>query len=217
MAVFYCLDIFLRIGVMQKNDVKATISSTWEQVIAEINKCPKKFPSEKTLVFRFAWLLQKRLEQDTFFEFEKIVLKEGLTKSKKFLDLYFESNGLKIGMEFKFPKKSENSSNNQTQRRMTAISDLERLNAMVVNKEIDLGIFLFSTDLKAYAYDTGKRVKSKDYKIHNGFVFNKSEFLPPYEKAKTPLVCDISFDWVGLEKIKPNDVFAYIKPIFINH
>lgn len=87
------------------SDPKKIIKNIWLKILNEINETPSSFPSEKTMVFRFAWLLQKDLPKDLNFVFEKSVLKNNLEKSKKFLDLYFEIDNKKIGIEFKFPKK----------------------------------------------------------------------------------------------------------------
>lgn len=197
--------------------IKDLINKVWLKVINEINQEPSNFPSEKTMVFRFAWLLQKELPNDLNFVFEKIVLKNNLEKRKKYVDLYFEINNHKIGIEFKFPKKSELSSNNQTQRRIATIKDIERLNEMVLNNEIDLGVFLLASDIRAYTNFSEQRTKSKDYKIHNGHVFKKNEFLPPSGVTKEALVCDVKFDWVDVDKMKQKEFFAYVKPIFIEN
>lgn len=197
--------------------IKEIVNKVWLKVINEINQNPSNYPSEKTMVFRFAWLLQKELPKELNFVFEKIVLKNNLEKRKKFLDLYFEIDNKKIGIEFKFPKKSELSSNNQTQRRIAVIKDIERLNEMVIHEEIDLGVFLFASDIRAYTNFSELRTKSKDYKIHNGHVFNKNEFLPPYETKREALVCDVKFDWVDVDKMKQKEFFAYVKPIFIEN
>lgn len=197
--------------------IKKLIHKVWLKVINEINQEPLHFPSEKTMVFRFTWLLQKELPNEINFVFEKTVLKNNLEKKKKYLDLYFEIDNQKIGIEFKFPKKSELSANNQTQRRIAVIKDIERLNEMVIHKEINLGVFLFASDIRAYTNFSERRTKSRDYKIHDGHVFKKNDFLPPYEIRKEALVCNINFDWVDLDKIKQKEFFAYIKPIFIEN
>lgn len=202
---------------MEVKKIKTIVHEIWKKLISEINANPSFYPSEKTMVFRFAWLFQKEFPKELNFIFEKTVLKSNLEKKKKYLDLYFEINNQKIGIEFKFPKKSELSSNNQTQRRISTIKDIERLNELFLIKEIDLGVFLLASDIRAYTRFSEKRIKSHDYKIHNGHIFYKNDFLPPYETKRKALVCDVKFDWVDVDKIKEKKHFAYVKPIFIEN
>lgn len=200
---------------MKDNNIKQSISLIWEEIIKEINLNPKKFPSEKTMVFRFAWLLQKKRGIEIDYEFERIVLKDDTIRRKIFLDLFFELENLKIGIEFKFPKKSEKASNNQTQTRKSIIRDIDRLNKMVKANEIDIGVFLIASDLKAYAYDSGKRIVSNDFKIHHIHNYENGKCLPSFEQENHPLICNVCFEWVGIENIKPKEVFAFVKPIFL--
>lgn len=201
---------------MEISKIKSLVNEIWGKVINEINTNPSFYPSEKTMVFRFAWLLQKASAENINFLFEKIVLKNQPEKRKVFLDLYFEIDDIRIGIEFKFPKKSELSSNNQTQRRISIIKDIERLNNMVVENEIDLGVFLLASDIKPYTQDSVKRTTSKDYKIHHKYSFKKNAILPPFEIEKSKLICDVTFNWNDIDKIKLREHFASIEPIFIN-
>ena len=64
--------------------------------------------SEKTLVFEFAWQLLTNHKQYSKLDFEKYVFAKD--PNGRFLDLYIEyksgNKKIRIGIEFKFPKKT---------------------------------------------------------------------------------------------------------------
>ena len=86
--------------------LKEEITTIWENLLKELVDKSLLCSSEKTLIFQFAWRL--RLSQNIGLDEKKIDFERSLFESFSdgtFLDLYFEADKVRVGLEFKFPKK----------------------------------------------------------------------------------------------------------------
>ena len=220
---------------MTVNDVddkmKTLISRTWDEIISKYANGALTMSSEKTLVFQFAWHLanSKKINVEKI-DFEVQLFDESFSGGK-FLDLMFEGDtGLKIGIEFKFPKKGKNGYSNQTDTRVKIINDIKRVLYLKQNNKIDLGVFLMLTDEAAYT-NKGKKKEHLDYATHRGKVYKKDDPMPHgAQKSKQPIkaTCDIKFQWMlrptsscnrGINEGGPgkhgNPGFWSLTPVFI--
>jgi hypothetical protein len=196
--------------------IKNIISDIWTQVVNNILVNHNNYSSEKTLVFHFAWLLKNSLKEEiTIIDFEKQLFRE--FSDGTFLDLYFEYKNQKIGIEFKFPKRSLKGNSNSTQTRIKSINDIKRLCYLVNKDEIDLGVFLMAVNEKAYIFEGNKRVSS-DFKTHNQIQYNKGITFPiDLIKSKETVVSpiNINISWNGINDTQLTESISWINPIFI--
>ena len=192
------------------------IQSLWSELMSALNKDPKDFSSEKTMVFKFAWLLKERLGIAIHkLDFEKQVFEKEFMEAK-YLDLYFEFEGKRIGLEFKFPKYNGGYTN-QTQTRVKIVNDLKRLNYLVNSNKIDIGIFLMATDLKPYVIE-GKKQKYPDFKTYKDVKYAKVNDFPIAKENEFVIKPnnDICFNWFNDNRMRQGIEFAWLEPIFIN-
>jgi hypothetical protein len=197
--------------------IKNLISDLWIQVINNVLINHNNYSSEKTMVFQFAWLLKHSLKEEVpIIDFEKQLFYE--FSDGTFLDLYFEYNNQKIGIEFKFPKRSLNGNSNSTQTRIKSINDIKRLSFLVNTNRIDLGVFLMAANEKAYVFQGNKR-KSPDFKTYNHIQYNYGCTFPIHLiKSKETVVnpININIDWNGINDTHMTENIAWISPIFIH-
>ena len=207
------------------NDITDKIIATCKILDNLLNEEDKRFSSENTFVFNFAWQLFKQYEE--FIEnidFE-VALYEGFSDGK-FLDLfvYFKDNNkiTKVGFEFKFPKKEKNGSGH-TQVRPKIINDIKRLTWLVEKKKIDIGVFICATNEKGYIkLKKGKYKKNEEFLTHHGKCFKQGYNLPTDEKYPEPVksLIDITFNWNHLVKEKKGfnieqGKYSFLEPIFV--
>lgn len=168
--------------------------------------------SEKTLVFEFAWQLLSKHKEYSKLDFEKCVFEKD--PNGRFLDLYIEykseNKKMRIGIEFKFPKKTGKSNSGQTQVRQKVIHDVRRLCILKEQNKIDLGCFLFATNEKCYF------TPRKDSKFSTANrIFKKGDTLPTsIENMKEIKVSkELRFNW-HTNKLSVGN-FAFMDPVFI--
>lgn len=168
--------------------------------------------SEKTLVFEFAWQLLTNNKQYTKIDFEKSMFEDD--QNGKFLDLFIEyetgHKNIRIGIEFKFPRKTNLSNSGQTQVRKKVIHDVRRLCILKEKDKIDLGCFLFATNEKCYFNPKKESIFSTGNKI-----FKKGDSLPSdsiYSEEIKPQT-DIIFNWKSKEL--SDGQFSFMDPVFI--
>jgi hypothetical protein len=195
--------------------IQDLIQKIWEEVMKALIHERHRFSSEKSVVFDFAWKL-KTFDDEILLDFEKLVYND--FSGGRNLDLYFEYKGSKVGMEFKYPRKSENNNNSdQTVQRRKIIHDIKRLSYLVSHQKIDVGIFLLVVDEKNYISG-----KEKLFKTFQDTVYKKNELLPVCGKhSKEEMIClkDFMFDWVNIcrDKKTISGSVAWIKPIIIHN
>lgn len=196
--------------------IKNIISDLWSQVINNALLNHNNYSSEKTLVFHFAWLLKHALNEEiTIIDFEKQLFQE--FSDGTFLDLYFEYNDQKIGVEFKFPKRSLNGNSNSTQTRIKSINDIKRLSFLVNTNRIDLGVFIMAANEKAYVFEGNKR-KSPDFRTYNQIHYNEGISFPIHLIESKEIVVNpinITLNWNGINDHQIIESIAWINPIFI--
>ena len=194
--------------------IKNIINEIWKRLIKNNNI--NNFSSEKTLVFHFTWLLKEELKEEmTSLDFEKQLFQN--FSDGTFLDLYFEYNNQKIGIEFKFPKRSAKGYSNSTQTRVKCINDIKRLTYLVNEGIIDLGVFLMASDEKAYMFEGNKKIEP-NFKTYNKVTYEKDLFFPYNSKAsKEDVKClnNIVFKWHNTDNFRLKNEVAYIEPIFV--
>ncbi len=192
------------------------ISDLWTQVITGFFENNLSYSSEKTLVFHFAWQLKQKLGEDLVsLDFEKQMFQK--FSDGAFLDLYFEYKNQKIGIEFKFPKRSSKGYSNSTQTRIKSINDIKRLSYLVNNNKIDLGVFLMATNERAYVF-TGKKTINAEFETYHLVQYKKGESFPKHQStSKECLISpiEITFTWNGINETNIINKFAWISPIFI--
>ena len=203
------------------NDITDKIIATCKILDNLLNEEDKRFSSENTFVFNFAWQLFK--EYGEFIEnidFE-VPLYEGFSDGK-FIDLLvcFKNNNqiTKIGFEFKFPKKENKGG---TAARMSIINDIKRLTWLVKKNEIDIGVFICATNDDYFIKEDGKRV-SLEFVTHHEKSFKQGHSLPTDEKYPEPVksLIDITFNWNHLVKEKKGfnieqGKYSFLEPIFV--
>jgi hypothetical protein len=196
--------------------IKNIISDLWSQVINNVLLNNTNYSSEKTLVFKFAWLLKHTINEEiTIIDFEKQLFQE--FSDGTYLDLYFEYNNQKIGLEFKFPKRRINGNSNSTQTRIKSINDIKRLSFLVNTNRIDLGVFLMAANEKAYVFLGNKR-ESPDFKTYNHIKYNRNSTFPIHPLKSKEIVInpiDININWNGINDTQIIESIAWINPIFI--
>ena len=203
------------------NEITDKIIATCKILDNLLNEEDKRFSSENTFVFNFAWQLFKEYEE--FIEnidFE-VPLYEGFSDGK-FIDLLvcFKNNNqiTKIGFEFKFPKKENKGG---TAARMSIINDIKRLTWLVKKNEIDIGVFICATNDDYFIKEDGKRV-SLEFVTHHEKCFKQGHNLPTDEKYPEPIksLNDITFNWNHLVKEKKGfnieqGKYSFLEPIFV--
>lgn len=198
---------------LDKDKLIDLISELWEGLAKEMKSNKSRFSSEKAMVFRFAWLLKESLKEEVeIIDFERQLFKD--FSDGTYLDLYFEYQNKKIGLEFKFPKKNSKGNSNHTQTRIKIINDIKRLSYLVNHGKIDFGVFLLTTDERGYVLEGNKR-KALNFKTYKNTKYRKGDDFPIDEvssKEKVKCLSDIEFKWND-EEIKTS--IAWIAPIFI--
>jgi hypothetical protein len=195
--------------------IKEKIKDCWKKLIENVNSNLHHLSSEKTLVFHFTWLLKEELkEQMSSIDFEKQLFEN--FSDGTYLDLYFEYNGLKIGIEFKFPKSSKKGNSNSAKNRVKCINDIKRLNYLVHKNKIDVGVFLMATNEKAYMID-GNKKKDTAFKTYHDTTYESSTIFPINNISKENIIClnKIKFHWHNINSFRLNNEVAWIDPIFI--
>ncbi len=207
------------------NIVKSLILETHEILSDRLNSGAKKYSSEKSIVFDFAW--QFSLKNSNIIkeiDFEPTLFQS--FSDGTFLDLLLELNDngkvLRVGVEFKFPYGKGNGKNTgQTQQRQKIINDIKRLNWLVAKEKIDIGCFICFTNENNYI-NSGNYSVATEFKTHHGVEYLSNYSLPVNEKSKEEVNCvnDITFEWDNIELKDnkyciPDGKFAILKPIFI--
>lgn len=207
--------------------LQESLGSIWS-ILKEKADEGKKYSSEKTLCFDYAWELKKNFNGNVEVDFEKPFFSNEISNKIFFLDLFAEINpdqgGEKVGFEFKFPTKSSAGGNtDQTATRVDIINDIKRLTWLVRKKEIDLGCFLCSTDQLPYI-NRGDKKKEIEFATYQDVVYEKNKKFPFNTKLSTSEVCatnDIIFVWTNVEyvrnkyKLIDGATLAWLQPIFI--
>ena len=151
----------------------------------KLNEGKITFSSEKAFVFHFAMELFKRNEDKIMsIDFEVQLFEKFKDKDKsggRYLDLLVEFKNkpkpIKVGFEFKYPKKGGGA----TKDRRRIIHDLKRINWLVANNEIDIGVFACATNDNHFM----KEQKSfKEWQTYPGKIFIKGDLLPKDEKME---------------------------------
>lgn len=203
--------------VIDMLDIKVIIGEIWDKLERDLNNNETVISSEKSLVFKFAWLLHlKEEEKLSNVDFE-IALYGVDFSDGKFLDLYFEikihGSNYKVGIEFKFPNKKKSNSG-QTQVRQKIINDIKRLNHLVNENKIDLGIFLCATNEKYYSEN--KKRKEPKFETYHGVQYLSGDYFPinPKYSNNVQILSDIKFLWRNKEHIN-DDFFSFLEPIYL--
>lgn len=117
-------------------EVEDIISQIWLTIDQWINTGDKLLSSEKSVVFNFAWQLQKTCQDRIeLIDFETSLFHD--FSDGQFLDLFVlyrrEDQLIRIGIEFKYPNKKKTNSG-QTLVRPKIINDLKRLTWLVTTE-----------------------------------------------------------------------------------
>ncbi|MFD0835952.1 hypothetical protein ACFQ0I_09265 [Mariniflexile aquimaris] len=197
--------------------IREEIDKVWSAIEHELNTKKIVISSEKTLVFKFAWLLNSNDNLKIYnLDFEKDIFNKEFLDGK-FLDLYFEieyaNKNYRVGIEFKFPHKKKNNSG-ATEIRQKIINDLKKLDSLIQDDKIDLGIFLCATNERYFLLNK-KRTESH-FATYNNKKYLFDEFYPCNEKYKHKLKVsnEIMFYWRNQNLIK-DDYFSFLDPIHI--
>lgn len=204
--------------------INLVISEIWSKLIEQVNIYPDKFSSEKSIVFHFAWMLKENLQSKIHsIDFEKQLYEN--FSGGKFLDLYFEVDEQKIGIEFKYPKSTKNSAklgnsgnSNQTQTRIKVINDIKRLSYLINDNRIDYGFFLMLTNEKPYIFTGYKKNIAIEFQTYSDVIYKTGITFPIDSiNSKETVTClnDVVFRWNGIEQNKILDKVAWIDPISI--
>lgn len=206
-------------------EVEDIISQIWLTIDQWMNTGDKLLSSEKSVVFNFAWQLQKTCQDRIeLIDFETNIFH--YFSDGQFLDLFVlyrrEDQLIRIGIEFKFPNKKKTNSG-QTQVRPKIINDLKRLTWLVTNRGIDIGCFLCVTNEKDYV-NQGKYKKNTDFLTHHGQTYAEGSFLPANDLYKEPVraLTDITFNWNHIQETQKKyeivgAVYSFLEPIFIRN
>ncbi len=197
--------------------VRKELDKIWSTIETQLNRKEIIISSEKTLVFKFAWLLNchNNLSVDNI-DFEKDIFDKDFLDGK-FLDLYFEIlyDGIKyrIGIEFKFPNRKKNGSGS-TEIRQKIINDLKKLDSLIQKDKIDIGIFLCATNENYFLLN--KKRKEEHFATYNGKKYSLNDYYPCNNKYSYNLKLsnDIVFNWRNPILIKA-DYFSFLEPIHI--
>ena len=201
------------------------IKNIWDKLDLSLNEGTINMSSEKSIVFNFAWKFYNAYQsQIVSVDFETSLFKN--FSDGQFLDLYMICRGangqeVRIGIEFKFPIKKENGSN-QTETRQKIINDLKRLNWLLANDKIDIGAFLCATNEKGYI-SIGKYRVAPNFLTHEGHVYSKDSELPT-NKVYSEMVfasSAINFKWRNVKKDIKNNFeikdgkYSFLEPILM--
>lgn len=203
--------------------MEETLVNIWNLTVRQFNTGLKLFSSEKSFVFWFAWNLKSENPNLV----EKIDFERSLFKSFSngtFLDLYLElkieGKIQRVGIEFKFPH-NKGGYTNQTQTRQKCINDLKRLNWLVENQKIDLGLFLMVTDEAPYI-NKGKYKVAPEFRTSHGTKYKRGQLLPTNENLseQVKVLIDQEFEWNNYNRQNnkisiPKNQVAWINPIKI--
>ncbi|MEL1245303.1 hypothetical protein AAEO56_13585 [Flavobacterium sp. DGU11] len=204
--------------------IEQIVNRTWKELVQEIIKKSDRFSSEKSIVFDFAWKLKCELKDSILLDFEKRIYEN--FSDGQFLDLYFEYEGAKVGIEFKYPKGTKNNSekkgntgnSNQTQTRIKIINDIKRLSYLVNTEKIDYGVFLMITNEKPYIFAGNKNV-SNEFRTYLNTLYSIGQLFPKDEKSsREEVICptDIGFKWNGIESNNLLYHVAWVDPIILH-
>lgn len=201
-------------------NIEDKITTINNLVFERLNSGEKRFSSEKSIVFDFAWQFLKKYSSyilDIDFETKLFDNFSDGTFLDLFINLRIRKNTYKIGIEFKFPLKK----GGQTEARQKIINDLKRVTWLVEKNKIDLGVFLCYTDEVGYINE-GNYTEAIEFITHNLKKFQKGKILPVNEKYKEVVHClnDIEFKWGNIERkrnkyIIPENKFSFLNPIFV--
>ncbi|WP_269242725.1 hypothetical protein [Flavobacterium limnophilum] len=203
--------------VIDTLEIKELVGELWGEIESGLNNNEMLISSEKSLVFKFAWLLHLKAEEKLSNVDFEIALYGVDFSDGKFLDLYFEieiqGSNYKVGIEFKFPNKKVSNSG-QTQVRQKIINDIKRLNHLVNENRIDLGIFLCATNEKYYSINK-KRIEPH-FETYHGVRYLSGDYFPinPKYSHNVQISSDIAFLWRNKEIINDN-YFSFLEPIYI--
>ena len=128
-----------------------------------------------------------------------------------------EYKNQKIGIEFKFPKRSSKGYSNSTQTRIKSINDIKRLSYLVNKNKIDLGVFLMASNERAYVF-TGKKTINPEFETYHSVQYKKGESFPIHQSTSKECIInpiEITFTWNGINETHIINKFAWISPIFI--
>lgn len=206
-------------------ELEDIISLIWVTIDHRMNTGNKLISSEKSIVFNFAWELQKTCQDRIeLIDFETSLFQD--FSDGQFLDLFVlyhrEDQLIRIGIEFKYPNKKKGNSG-QTQVRPKIINDIKRLTWLVTNRGIDLGCFLCVTNEKDYV-NQGNYKKNRDFLTHHGLTYVKDSLLPANELYKQPVraITDVTFNWNHIQKTQKKyeivgAIYSFLKPIFMRN
>jgi hypothetical protein len=206
-------------------EIKENIRTVWAEINEEFNLPNALVSSEKSLIFKFAWKYYERFgETIQSIDFETCLFED--FPDGKFLDLYIvlNHNGIefKIGIEFKFPKRTTTNSNHP-QTRQKIINDLKRINILVQDNLINLGCFLCLTNEHNYL-NQGRFTFVPDCLTNHGMTYRAGELLPQTHNfnSQVKTTNDINFIWSDIHlvrnkyRINPGTTYTSIQPIFVN-
>lgn len=151
-------------------------------------------------------------------DFEAVLFNKSFSDGK-FLDLYFEVEyegiSYRVGVEFKFPKKLINGSGG-TVVRQKMINDLKKLDSLVQDGAIDLGVFLCATNEEYYLNLKRKTRSEGHFATYNGKKYDINTLYPintdyPH---RLRLSSEILFNWRNPTLIS-HDYFSFLDPICI--
>lgn len=190
--------------------IEPAIISIWDDIINNAET----YSSEKSVVFNFAWKFgewSKTCDYDITIDFERPMFDN--FSGGKFLDLYIEVDGIKIGLEFKFPKSTDKGGSNKKQVRIKAVNDIKRICHLVNKRKVDMGVFLMLTNERSYT-QKGNYKAANDFLIFDNHCYaGRKPF--PIDKSDSPEKTihskDVWVKWLSLEK---NNLYA-INPIIV--
>jgi hypothetical protein len=207
--------------------ISKIINGIWTDLINEVNLNPNKFSGEKSIVFNFAWRLSQNLQSRIKnIDFEKQTY--DCFSDGQYLDLYFEIDDIKIGIEFKYPKSTKNNkeniknsgNSNQTQTRIKVINDIKRLSHLVNLRKIDYGVFLMLTNEKPYVHMGNRKTIAANFKTYQNTHYKSGEIFPiDMVKSRDEVSCpiDIGFNWNGMNNNILFGNVAWIDPIILQN
>ena len=201
-------------------EITKKIEQVWNELNLNINKGELIISSEKSLVFNFAWKLNKLFkDEDIDIDFEKDLFDKFL--NGKYLDLLIkvkENNEavFLVGIEFKFPNKKKSSSGH-TQVRQKIVNDLKRLDYLVQNKKIDFGVFLCATNENNFLINKDRGTAS-DFLVHHQAKYKRGQFYPCNDKHNEEIFItnDINFEW-SKSSLNGYTEFSFLKPIYFQN
>ena len=201
-------------------EITKKIEQVWNELNLNINQGDLIISSEKSLVFNFAWKINKLFKDgDIDIDFEKDLFDKFL--NGKYLDLLIKVKENKeavflVGIEFKFPNKKKSSSGH-TQVRQKIVNDLKRLDYLVQNKKIALGVFLCATNENNFLVNKS-RDKASDFLVHHQAHYKRGEFYPINDKHNEPTIIsnNIHFEW-SKSSLSGSSEFSFLKPIYFQN